>query len=216
MTKTVSKISIAALMAGTMLSPSAAEISVEGNVGATTDYIWRGDVQGSGGASLSGGIDIDFGNGIAAGTWVGTLGDSDDDANYEQDLYVSYSTEIAGYPLEVGYISYTYPGVANSLDDFADYYLSTSVAGLGISYYMLASAEAIGVENNDETYLSLDYDYGLPDNWSMTLHYGLQSGEFNEDDVDTSIAFSKGEMTFTVSGNEDDDTRAIISWGRSY
>lgn len=216
MTKTVSKISIAALMAGTMLSPAAAEISVEGNVGATTDYIWRGDVQGSGGASLSGGIDIDFGNGIAAGTWVGTLGDSDDDANYEQDLYVSYSTEIAGYPLEVGYISYTYPGVANSLDDFADYYLSTSVAGLGISYYMLASAEAIGVENNDETYLSLDYDYGLPDNWSMTLHYGLQSGEFNEDDVDTSIAFSKGEMTFTVSGNEDDDTRAIISWGRSY
>ena len=216
MTKTVSKFSIAALMAGTMLSPAVAEISVEGNVGATTDYIWRGDVQGSGGASLSGGIDIDFGNGIAAGTWVGTLGDSDDDANYEQDLYVSYSTEIAGYPLEVGYISYTYPGVANSLDDFADYYLSTSVAGLGISYYMLASAEATGVENNDETYLSLDYDYGLPDDWSMTLHYGLQSGEFNEDDVDTSIAFSKGEMTFTVSGNEDDDTRAIISWGRSY
>jgi len=27
---------------------------------------------------------------------------------------------------------------------------------------------------------------------------------------------SKGDVTFTVSGDEDDDTRAIVSWGRSF
>ena len=34
-----------------------------------------------------------------------------------------------------------------------------------------------------------------------------------EDDEDTSISLSKGDMTFTVSGDEGDDTRAIVSWG---
>ena len=102
---------LAALLAsGTALTGVASAAEITGNVGATTDYIWRGNTQSGGDASLSGGIDIDFGNGLYAGTWVGSLGKShtedplhglmgSDDANYEQDLYVSYSTEIAGYPL---------------------------------------------------------------------------------------------------------------------
>ena len=206
----------ALLVSGTALTGVASAAEITGNVGATTDYIWRGDVQGSGGASLSGGIDIDFGNGFAAGTWVGTLGDSNTDANYEQDLYVSYSTEIAGYPLEVGYISYMYPGVADSGDDFVDFYVSTSVAGIGVSYYMLASHENETFDDNGETYLSLDYDYALDDDWTMSLHYGMQSGDDADDDQDTSISLSKGDMTFTVSGDEGDDTRAIVSWGASF
>ncbi|MDA8524161.1 TorF family putative porin [Alphaproteobacteria bacterium] len=206
----------ALLVSGTALTGVASAAEITGNVGATTDYIWRGNVQGSGGASLSGGIDIDFGNGLAAGTWVGTLGDSDTSANYEQDLYVSYSTEIAGYPLEVGYISYMYPGVADSADDFEDFYVSTSVAGIGISYYMLVSAESATMDADEGTYLSVDYDYELDDGWTMSLHYGMESFDNSEDDEDTSISLSKGDMTFTVSGDEGDDTRAIVSWGASF
>ena len=128
----------ALLVSGTALTGVASAAEITGNVGATTDYIWRGNTQAGGDASLSGGIDIDFGNGFAAGTWVGSLGKSvstdaegdlvgSDDANYEQDLYVSYSTEIAGYPLEVGYISYMYPGVADSDADFADFTLARAL-----------------------------------------------------------------------------------------
>ena len=217
----------ALLVSGTALTGVASAAEITGNVGATTDYIWRGNTQSGGDASLSGGIDIDFGNGLAAGTWVGSLGKSNtedplhglmgsDDANYEQDLYVSYSTEIAGYPLEVGYISYMYPGVADSAADFADFYVSTSVAGIGVSYYMLASAEDDLFDAEEGTYLSLDYDYDLGDDWTMTLHYGMESFETAEDDEDTSISLSKGDMTFTVSGDEGDDTRAIVSWGASF
>ena len=217
----------ALLVSGTALTGVASAAEISGNVGATTDYIWRGNTQAGGDASLSGGIDIDFGNGLAAGTWVGSLGKShiedpvhglmgSDDANYELDLYVSYSTEIAGYPLEVGYISYMYPGVADSTADFADFYVSTSVAGIGVSYYMLASAEDDLFDAQEGTYLSLDYDYDLGDDWTMSLHYGMESFDTDPDDEDTSISLSKGDMTFTVSGDEGDDTRAIVSWGASF
>ena len=120
----------AMLVASTALTGTAvAEVAIEGNVGATTDYIWRGNTQSSGDASLSGGIDVDFGNGFAIGTWVGSLGASDDmtddslqdSANYELDVYGSYSTELSGIGVEIGYISYMYPGVADSDSDFADY-----------------------------------------------------------------------------------------------
>jgi hypothetical protein len=38
----------------------------------------------------------------------------------------------------------------------------------------------------------------------------------SEDDEDYAISLSKGDMSFTVSGDEGDDTRAIVSWGASF
>ena len=134
----------ALLVSGTALS-SVASAAMKFQVMSVRrrSYIWRGNTQAGDDASLSSGDDIDFGNGFAVGAPFSSLGGGGDngaDANYEQDLYASYSTEIAGYPLEVGYISYMYPGAADSTLNFADFYVSTSVAGIGLSYYMLASA----------------------------------------------------------------------------
>ena len=42
----------AALLAGSMLATPALAVTIKGNVGATTDYIWRGDTQSSGDASF--------------------------------------------------------------------------------------------------------------------------------------------------------------------
>lgn len=207
----------AVLLSSTALASAASAVEISGNVGATTDYIWRGNTQAGGDSSLSGGLDADFGNGFAIGTWVGSLGASDDDsANYELDIYASYSTELGGYPIEVGYISYLYPGEADSTLDFADVYVSTEVAGFGLSYYMLASAEDDAVDADEGTYISVDYGFDLSDDLSVTLHYGLEDFTNSDSDEDTSISISKGDMTFTISGDEGDDTRAIVSWGASF
>ena len=45
----------ALLVSGTALTGVASAAEISGNVGATTDYIWRGNTQASGDASLSGG-----------------------------------------------------------------------------------------------------------------------------------------------------------------
>ena len=100
----------ALLVSGTALTGVASAAEISGNVGATTDYIWRGNTQAGGDTSLSGGIDIDFGNGFAVGTWTGSLALM---AVLTQIMsktcMQAILTEIAGYPLEVGYISYMYP-----------------------------------------------------------------------------------------------------------
>jgi uncharacterized protein (TIGR02001 family) len=217
----ISKKSLAtALLATTMLTGAASAAEISANVGATTDYIWRGNTQASGDVSFSGGLDIDFGNGFAAGTWVGSLGGNrdvdDDSANYEADLYASYSTEVSGLGLELGYISYMYPGAADSTLDFADVYVSAALGSASVSYYVLASAEDTDVDADEGTYVSVDYELALNEELTLALHYGMEDYKNSESDEDTSISLSKGDMTFTVSSDEGDDTRAIISWGQSF
>ena len=228
----ISKKSLAtALLASTMLTGAASAAEISANVGATTDYLWRGNTQAFGDVSFSGGLDIDFGNGFAAGTWIGSLGGNRDkkpdpenvneeiyegSANYEADLYASYSTEVSGIGLELGYISYMYPGAADSTLDFADVYVSAALGSASVSYYVLASAEDTDVDADEGTYVSVDYDLALNEELTLTLHYGLEDFENSDSDEDTSVSLSKGDMTFTVSSDEGDDTRAIISWGQSF
>jgi uncharacterized protein (TIGR02001 family) len=210
----------AALLAGTMLVSPALAADISGYVGASTDYIWRGNTQSDGDASLSGGIDVDFGNGFAVGTAVASLGrDEDtngDSANYELDFYGSYSNTIGSVDYEVGYIAYEYPGVGNSDEDFADVYVSLGLGPLSVSYYMLASAENALNDANDGTYLSLDAEFPVLTDWTLGVHYGEESGDILQSDEDVAISLSKGAMTLTVSGDDGDDTRAIVSWGASF
>ena len=111
--------------------------------------------------------------------------------------------------MEVGYISYEYPGVADSADDFEDIYVSAGYGPLSVSYYVDADVD-------DNTYISIDAEFGLEDDLTLGLHFGQEAFETDPDDDDASISLSKGDVTFTVSGDEDDDTRAIVSWGTSF
>ena len=192
----------AALLAGSMLSTPVLAATIEGNVGATTDYIWRGDTQSKGDASISGGVDIDFGNGLAAGVWTGSLGGSADEdegeANYELDIYASYSFVLNGLDMEVGYISYQYPGVADSAADFADIFVSAGIGPITVSYFMLESAEDETYEDTDASYVSVDAEFGLDDGWTLGLHYGEEDYDGGESDEDTAISLSKENVTFTI------------------
>ena len=208
----------AALMAGTMLATPALAVTIKGNIGATSDYVWRGNTQSNGDASISGGIDLDFGNGFAVGVWTASLGGNQttDSANYETDLYGSYSFDVGSIGMEVGYIAYQYPGVAESDQDFEEYYVTADFGVLSVSYFRLDDAESATTKAEDGKYLSFDTGFELEDGWSLGLHYGIEDKKGASGDTDTAISLSKGEVTFTVSGDEDDDTRAVVSWGRSF
>jgi len=208
----------AALMAGTMLATPALAVTIKGNIGATTDYVWRGNTQSDGDASISGGIDVDLGSGFAVGVWTASLGGDQPDgsADYETDIYGSYSFDVGSIGMEVGYISYQYPGDAESANDFEEYFVTADFGLVSVSYFRLDSAENEDQNDDKGTYLSIDTGFELDDGWSVGLHYGEEDFDVSESDTDTSISLSKGDVTFTVSGDEDDDTRAIVSWGRSF
>ena len=73
-------------LAGTV---SAQEVSF--NIGATTDYVWRGVSQSSEDPALSGGVDFSFGQ-FYAGTWASTVdfGDGAVTSAGSNDIFLLY------------------------------------------------------------------------------------------------------------------------------
>ena len=233
MTKTFTKVSIAALMAGTMLSPAMAEVSIEGNVGLTTDYIWRGVSQNAGGTSASGGLDVDFGNGFYAGTWVGDTAASEptaeaaDFGTQEVDLYFGYSAEARSITYDVGYLAYMYPSSQGEGDDaeadFSEVYVTLSSGAFSLGYYYLADAD--GADAGDSTYVSLGYETELSNDFGLSLSYGVYDGDFVGDDsiTDIVVSLSKGDFSLALVSADgdglsgaDEDARLVASWGTSF
>ena len=95
----------AALASSTMVfttSASAAEVTLSGNAGIMSEYIFRGIVQNNT-ASGNGGLDLAVG-GFYAGTWI-----ADVDNGVEYDVYAGYVHEFSnGFYLGAGGTTYQY------------------------------------------------------------------------------------------------------------
>lgn len=210
----------ALLVSSTALVSAASAAEVTANVGATTDYIWRGMTQNAGGTSFSGGLDVDFGNGFYAGTWVGDTA-GDDYGTQEVDYYAGYAGEAGSISYDIGYLAYTYPSSQSDDDvDFSEVYLTVGTGPVSASVYYLADAD--GADAGDSTYLSLDYETEVG-GFGLGLHYGNYDGDFvgDDDQTDMSLTLSKDAFSYsliTTDGLEDvdDDARFVISWGAEF
>ena len=209
----------AVLATGTMFTTVAQSASIEANVGATSDYIWRGMTQNDGDTSFSGGIDISTDSGFYAGTWVGDV--TYEGASYELDLYGGYAGEAGALAYDVGYIQYMYPDKTED-GDFGEVYVTLGTGPVSVSYYYEVDNDNGDVDSGDNTYLSLDYSTDLTEDWGLSLHYGIYDVEANDDEgVDMSLTLSKGDFSISFVETDDladpdDDTRAVISYGISF
>ena len=215
---------LAAILAtGTMFTTVAQAASIEANVGFTTDYIWRGMTQNSGDTSFSGGVDMSTDSGFYAGTWVGDI--TWDGASYELDVYGGYAGEAGAMSYDVGYIQYMYPDKTTDAD-FGEVYVTLGTGPVSVSYYYEVDNDDGSVDSGDNTYLSLDYGMDLSDDWGLSLHYGVYDIDANADEqIDMSLTLSKGDFSFSIietddmdatSLSDDQDTRAVISYGISF
>ena len=142
---TLSAIALAAaatLSSGAVMAadPAPAEIpaiTITPNIGIVSDYLFRGISQNNKQAALQGGIDVAFKEGFYVGTWAsqvskwtaGTNGDG-----YELDLYGGYKTEVSGVGVDVGVITYNYPGSKSGKSDGSNYLADTQEAYVGLTY----------------------------------------------------------------------------------
>ncbi|MGB0204353.1 MAG: TorF family putative porin [Neptuniibacter sp.] len=95
-----------ALIAAGLLSASvAAQAGLSANIGAMSDYWFRG-LNVNDGASMMGGIDYEADNGLYVGTWMASTNFEDDDLEY--DLYGGYAGEAGDLSYSVGYAGYFY------------------------------------------------------------------------------------------------------------
>jgi uncharacterized protein (TIGR02001 family) len=203
-----------------MFTTVAQAASIEANVGFTTDYIWRGFTQNSGDTSFSGGVDMSTDSGFYVGTWVGDI--TWDGASYELDVYGGYAGEAGALAYDVGYIQYMYPDKTNDAD-FGEVYVTLGTGPVSVSYYYEVDNDDGSVDSGDNTYLSLDYGLDLSEDWGLSLHYGIYDVDANADEsIDMSVTLSKGDFSFSIvetddiAGPDDDDTRAVISYGMSF
>jgi len=168
------------LAVGIVSLPSFASVSA--NVSFASDYIWRGMTQSAGGPAVAGGFDLSTDSGFYIGTWGSSVqfsdGEAVDTTELELDVYLGYSTDIAdNISLDVGYITYTYPGATDA--NFDEAYIGFDIYGFGISY-------ASGMDNApDYAQVSYGIDAG-PGTFSVSY------GDYEDTSNDFLIGYDWG------------------------
>jgi len=207
-----------AVSAAVMGFASVAQAEISANIGATSNYLWRGVTQTDDGAAVSGGLDYAHDSGFYAGTWASNV-----DGGEELDLYAGFGGEAGGVGYDVGLIYYMYPS-GDDLD-FTEIYGSVSFgpASAGLAYTI--DTEAGGEDEHLYYHVSASTDLG--DGWGLggTIGYydfdGGSDSDYMHGQVDiTKSAGDFGDFTFTVSLAEeesgDDDIIPFVSWSKSF
>ena len=111
--------------------------SVSANVSIASDYIWRGMTQ-TDGIAVSGGFDYAADGGFYAGIWGSNVNFNDSTGSgngAEFDYYFGYGFEMGGVGVDLGYVSFDYPGNEDDLD-FEEIVLGLSMGDLGLTFAM--------------------------------------------------------------------------------
>ena len=197
-----------------ILSSYASAVEISGNVGLSSDYIWRGMTQTDGDAAINGGFDLATDNGFYFGTWSSNAGGSGADYSMELDVYLGFSGEMGNENMsyDIGYISVIYPG--DDASDFEEAYIGFNIYGLSILY---SSGQDSSPDYSEIGY-SVDAGPGS---------FGVSYGEYEDTGDNTLIGYDWGIGNFSLgfyyydfeakagSGNADDDG-AYIALGTSF
>ncbi len=196
MNKTLSTIAVATLMATS--SMAVAEVTFSGNVGITSNYIFRGVSQTDNSAAIQGGFDMEHSSGFYAGIW----GSNVDSAFYagaeaEFDLYAGYGGEFdGGIGYDIGYLAYRYPDTTFNDNNTEEVYgsLSYDFGPAAVSVGLAYSSDWFGTD--DSTYTSLDVDIPLPNDFGLGLHYGSEDFDQLDDYDEWKIGLTKSYSGF--------------------
>lgn len=114
---------------GNKILPFAGDFT--GNVGVTTEYVFRGITQSREAPAIQGGVDYADPSGAYAGLWASSVDFGDgDQASTEFDYYGGYKFEVAqGISLDFGGIYYNYPAADSARNyDFVEGYAGAETA----------------------------------------------------------------------------------------
>lgn len=193
----------ALLASGAVLAQAKAEpdYTYSFNVGAVTDYRYRGISQTRLRPALQGGADFSHKSGFYAGAWGSTIKwikDAGGDADVEVDLYGGYKTSLGPVGLDVGVLRYLYPGSSLVVNPDTTEIYAAGTWGPATLKYSHAVTNLFGFADSKNSYyvdLSATFDTGF---WglSLTPHVGYQKVKNNDPAsyTDWSLTLSKEFM----------------------
>ena len=204
-----------ALAMGLMIS-GAANAALEANIGATSNYMWRGATASSEDAAISGGLDYSHDSGAYVGIWT-----SSTDSTYgtEIDYYGGVAGESSGgIGYDIGYIYYAYTG--STADDFAEVYGSVTVSGITAGVALQVDEQG---PEYDKKYYSLSKDFELTDGFGLTAtagKYDVDGATGPSDYSHVTLDITKDDFTFSLSkagsGSSDDSIIPYVSYSKTF
>jgi uncharacterized protein (TIGR02001 family) len=197
--------------AALVAAPVAAQAQLAFNVGAVTDYRYRGISQTRLKPALQGGVDYALGS-FYVGTWASTIKWIEDfggDAKVEVDLYGGYKGQIAeGLGYDVGVLSYVYPSNKMKAAVGADANTTEIYGALTWQMVTLKYSHAVtntfaNLDSKGSFYLDLSAGFDVGAGITLTPHIGYQKikGPFEDAATytDYSLVASKDFSGLVVS-----------------
>ena len=182
-----------------LLVSGAANAAVEANIGATSNYVWRGVTQTSDDATLQGGVDYSNEDGFSLGAWASDVKFAD---GYELDIYGAYSAESAsGIGYSVGFTQYLYPDATDI--DFLEINGSVSVGPVTAAIAHTISADSASYEGDN--YYSLSAGTDLEEGLSISGTLGYY--DYNSD----ADSYTHAQLDLTKSMGDYGDITASVS-----
>ena len=239
MSKMTKSLVAASVLAATTLASGAAMAEVSMNVGATSNYIWRGVTQTGDEAAVSGGLDYSHESGFYAGTWTSSLGNTGLGAEF--DYYAGFGGSFGDFGYDVNVTAITYPQIEDS--DFTELGVSGSYSFFTVGLNSTIASDVEDVDGTANAFLEGDMYYYVSADFPLANDYsvGATYGSYNFDDdgdggeeIDythyqlavTKSAGDFGDVTLAYDQNDmDDDTttaykedsgRISVSWTKSF
>ena len=222
-------LSVAAASAFAQAKAPEPDYTLSFNVGATTDYRYRGISQTSLKPAVQGGLDFAHKSGFYAGTWASNIDWIKDDGKtaavnagntaVEIDLYGGFKGSVASVSYDIGLLHYLYP--SNKYVNIGANANTTEVYGaLSIgpvtAKYSHSVSNTFGFANSKGSYyFDLSANFDLGNGFALVPHVGYQS-------IKNTAAASYTDYSLTVSkdfGNGlsgslayiDTDTKAYVT-----
>jgi len=153
-----------ALLLGVFTLPAFA--GVDGYLGYSSDYIWRGVSQTSGNAAMSGELSVSKG-GLYGGVWASEV-DFGDEATYEMDLFLGYELMVSDkFSLDVGVIQYNWD---KGYDDVEELFVKGNLKNLSVAYY-------VDMEDSDRDYMEMGLKLPFVKFMDVSVNYGMFDSE---------------------------------------
>jgi uncharacterized protein (TIGR02001 family) len=221
--------------ASVLASPAVLADRMTGNVGVTSDYVFRGISMSDGTApAVQGGLDYTFSFDMYTGLWISSasaLGASGRDAGgNEADLYAGYAMRIGKFDLTAGAIYYAYTEAHETSPGSQDinFYEGFVGAGFGPVAVKVFYTPDYGLSTNSKEalYATATVKLDLTDTITILPQVGFSSGDgiknvWGEEYVDYSITGVKKlkddwSVSLMVVNTNIKDPPAAVAGGVTY
>ena len=214
------KSALALALIGAFAAPAFAEETPEhtftANVGAVTDYVFRGISQSQHQPAIQGGVDYAHSSGLYVGTWASTIEWADrkdlqiqKGNNLEVDLYGGYKFNLGDVAMDVGAIRYYYPGkfnpAAGTTANTSEVYLGATYGIASLKYNHVVSQNIFNwggttasTESKGSGYIDLTVTYPVDETLNLIAHVGRQNIK-NDSDVNNAGNWSYTDYKLGVT-----------------